>query len=85
MPKFQVRRLTQGSEHHFIGYYGTLDPIRFENDLRVTIQSLGWKSGGRYNHLEDDIATVAYWYQSEPHTPFSDPPSPEKLVIKKVE
>jgi len=32
------------------------DPIRFEKDLKVTIQALGWQSGGRYLPLEDDIA-----------------------------
>ena len=31
-----------------------MDPIRFEKDLRVTIQALGWRSGGRYLSLHDD-------------------------------
>jgi hypothetical protein len=47
-----------------------LDPIRFETDLRVTIQALGWRSEGRYLPLQDDIASVAYWYQREPHVAF---------------
>lgn len=46
------------------------DPIRFEHDLRVTIQALGWRSGGRYLPLQDDIASVAYWYQTLPTAPF---------------
>jgi hypothetical protein len=46
------------------------DPIRFDHDLRVTIQDLGWQSGGRYLPLMDDISSVAFWYQTEPHTPF---------------
>jgi len=46
------------------------DPIRFEKDLKVTIQALGWRSDGRYLPLQDDIASVAYWYQAEPHNPF---------------
>jgi hypothetical protein len=46
------------------------DPIRFEHDLKVTIQALGWKSGGRYNPLQDDIASVAYWYQTLPTARF---------------
>jgi hypothetical protein len=33
-------------------------------------QALGWQSGGRYLPLEDDIASVAYWYQKEPHARF---------------
>ena len=48
-----------------------MDPIRFEKDLKVTIQALGWRSGRRYLPLQDDIASVAYWYQTEPHTPYS--------------
>lgn len=59
------------------------DPVRFKSDLRVTIQSLGWKDDGRYNHLQDDLASVAYWYQQEPHHPFPDLPSKEELIIKK--
>jgi hypothetical protein len=47
-----------------------LDPIRFENDLKVTIQALGWRIGGRYLPLQDDISSVAYWYQTLPHVPF---------------
>ncbi len=46
------------------------DPIFFQSDLEVTIQALGWRSEGRYLPLQDDIASVAYWYQSEPHAPF---------------
>ncbi len=42
------------------------DPIYFQKDLRVTIQALGWRSGGRYLPLQDDIASVAYWYQDAP-------------------
>lgn len=52
------------------------DPIRFAQDLRVTIQALGWRSGGRYLPLQDDIASVAYWYQTLPTAPF--PPLPDK-------
>ena len=37
-----------------------MDPVRFEKDLRVTIQALGWRGGGRYLPLQDDIASVAY-------------------------
>jgi len=57
------------------------DPIRFESDLRVTIQALGWRSGGRYLPLQDDICSVAYWYQSEPHAPFPALPSKDELEV----
>jgi hypothetical protein len=47
-----------------------MDPIRFEKNLKVAIQALGWHSdrNSRYLPLQDDIASVAYWYQTEPHT-----------------
>lgn len=47
-----------------------VDPIRFEQDIRVTIQALGWRDGRRYLPLQDDIASVAYWYQTLPTVPF---------------
>ncbi len=57
------------------------DPIRFDHDLRVTIQDLGWQSGGRYLPLTDDISSVAYWYQTEPHKPFPKLPDKDHLEI----
>lgn len=51
-----------------------MDPIRFKQDLRVTMQALGWRSmleeKRRYLPLQDDIASTAFWYQTEPHAPF---------------
>ena len=38
------------------------DPIYFKERLKVTIQALGWRSGGRYLPLQDDISSVAFWY-----------------------
>ena len=55
---------------HSLYRWHILDPIRFQSDLRVTIQALGWWPSGRYQPLTDDIASVAYWYQSEPHAEF---------------
>jgi hypothetical protein len=57
------------------------DPIRFKKDLRVTIQALGWRSGGRYLPLKDDIASVAFWYQAEPHSTFPELPSKDELEV----
>jgi hypothetical protein len=57
------------------------DPVRFESDLRVTIQALGWRDGRRYLPLMDDIASVAYWYQTEPHAPFPKLPSKDELEV----
>jgi hypothetical protein len=57
------------------------DPVRFQQDIRVTIQALGWRSGGRYLPLQDDIASVAYWYQALPTAPFPPLPARDHLEI----
>lgn len=58
------------------------DPIRFQHDLKVTIQALGWRDGGRYLPLQDDIASVAFWYQTDPHTPFPSLPDKDHLEVR---
>jgi len=57
------------------------DPIRFRTGIRVTMQALGWRSGGRYLQLQDDIATVAYWYQTLPIAPFPSLPDRDAREI----
>ncbi len=57
------------------------DPIRFEHDLKVTIQALGWRSEGRYLPLQDDIASVAFWYQTLPTAPFPALPDADYLEV----
>jgi len=61
-----------------------MDPIRFESDLRVTVQALGWRTNeknGRYLPLQDDIASVAYWYQSLPGAKFPPMLSRDELEV----
>jgi len=57
------------------------DPIRFDKDLKVTIQALGWRSGGRYLPLQDDIASTVFWYQTEPHGTFPALPDKDGLEV----
>ncbi len=57
------------------------DPVRFEKDLRVTIQALGWRKGGRYLPLQDDLASTAFWYQAEPHAAFPPLPAKDELEV----
>jgi hypothetical protein len=51
----------------------------------VTIQALGWmgdpRKGAEYLPLQDDIASVAYWYQTLPSEKFPPLPSPDYLRI----
>lgn len=58
-----------------------MDPIRFKKDLRVTIQALGWRQGWRFLPLQDDISSVAYWYQTHPGKAFPALPSRDYLEI----
>lgn len=58
-----------------------MDPIRFDKDLKVTIQDLGWRSGGRYLAQHSDIASVVFWYQRDPHAPFPKLPSKDELEV----
>jgi hypothetical protein len=58
-----------------------MDPVRFDINLKVTIQALGWRSEDRYLPLQDDISSVAFWYQSEPHNRFPELLQKDKLEI----
>ncbi len=66
-----------------------VDPIRFKDGLRVTIQNLGWTGAkqtavvgnGTYLPLADYLASVAFWYQTEPHAPFPLLPSDRELAL----
>ncbi|MFG0330249.1 MAG: glycoside hydrolase family 172 protein [Phycisphaerales bacterium] len=51
------------------------DPIRFNESLRVTVQALGWYPTQKYQPLTDDLASVAFWYQTLPTATFPGLPS----------
>ena len=73
--------LWQSQQRFGLYRWHIMDPVRFEKDLRVTIQALGWRSGGRYLPLQDDLSSVAFWYQTEPHKPFPKLPEKDQLEI----
>jgi D-arabinan exo alpha-(1,3)/(1,5)-arabinofuranosidase (non-reducing end) len=50
------------------------DPIRFTRSLRWTIEH------GHANNFANEYASVAYWYQAEPHAPF--PVLPERNALR---
>ena len=50
-----------------------LDPVRFSRSIRVSIEH------GHANRRSDDFSSTAYWYQLEPHNPFSILPVEERL------
>jgi hypothetical protein len=45
--------------------FDTSAPVSFSRSLRVEI------AHGFYNDLACDYSSTAYWYQAEPHRPFS--------------
>jgi hypothetical protein len=62
-----VHRVEGQVPKHGLYRWHVPDPIRFDSDLKVTIQALGWWPGGKFQPLQDDLASVGYWYQAEPH------------------
>lgn len=68
---------------HYVGAYLTwmrspqngfyrwriMDPVIFEEDFKVTIRRTEI-FGEKDTACPEEVASVAYWYQSEPHNPF---------------
>ena len=69
-----------GNRHSMYRFH-IMDPIRFQSDFKAVMQALGWRSEGRYLPLCDDVSSVAYWYQSEPHACFEPLGSRDDLEI----
>ena len=77
--------LYQSQQRFGMYRWHVMDPIRFKQDLRVTIQALGWRTmldgSPRYLPLQDDIASTGFWYQAEPHAPFPALPGLNALEV----
>ena len=70
--------LTLPGGYNFSGYiswyrWHLLDPVRFSRSIRVSIEH------GHANRRSDDSSSTAYWYQLEPHKPFSILPVEQRL------
>jgi len=65
---------TDGPRYFGLYRWHVLDSIGFAENLKVTVQTLGWWPDRTYQPLTDDVASTAFWYQSEPHTPFPELP-----------
>jgi hypothetical protein len=73
---------TYRSQRRFNMYrWHVTDPVYFKEDLRVTIQALGWRSETRYLPLQDDISSVAYWYSDTLDDEYPVFPSKNDLEI----
>jgi hypothetical protein len=53
-------------------------PVRFHKSIRVTIED------GQANLRSDNIYSVAFWYQKEPHAAYPPLPPVEKRIPKIV-
>ncbi len=86
-PYAGLHQVIRGDGHYQVmqrfGLYRwhVMDPVRFEKDLKVTIQDMGWHKGGRYLAQQSDIASTCFWYQSEPHAAFPKLPEWRKLEV----
>lgn len=70
------------SQTRFAMYrWHVMDPVRFEQDLRVTIQALSWRQDRRYLPLQDDICATTFWYQTLPTAPFPALPDRDYLEV----
>jgi hypothetical protein len=70
--------ITQGGGENWSGHisyyrFHVEDPVTFERSIRVTIEH------GHANKRSDDYSSVAYWYQTEPHKPFSILPVEQRI------
>ena len=54
------------------------NPVRFAKSLRATIEH------GHGNHLANEMASTAYWYQIEPHAPFGILPVAQRLPVRRT-
>lgn len=86
-PYSGLHQVIRGDGHYSVmqrfGLYRwhIMDPIRFDSDLKVTIQDLGWHKGGRYLKQKSDIASTVFWYQAEPHAKFPKLPDWQELEV----
>jgi len=73
--------LYNAQHRHAMYRFHVMDPVRFEQDLRVTIQALGHGTDGCFQLGQHDISSVAYWYQTLPAAPFPELPGRRELEI----
>lgn len=73
--------LYRSQHRHSLYRWHIMDPVRFDEDLSVTIQALTLGDLRRYIPAMHDICSVAYWYQTLPAAPFAPLPERNHLEI----
>lgn len=56
------------------------DPIRFDTDLRASVQAIGWWPNGKFQPLTDDLASTAFYYLDRPAPAATLPPVEERFA-----
>ncbi len=54
------------------------NPVRFQREIKVTIEH------GHGNHLANEMSSVAYWYQLEPHRRFGILPVKKRKPVERL-
>ena len=54
------------------------NPVRFQKEIKVTIEH------GHGNHLANEMASVAYWYQKEPHKRYAIPAVQKRQPVERL-
>jgi hypothetical protein len=72
----------KGNQRMFRWYLA--NPVRFQESLKVEIQSIYTPGNGPFRPGADDFTSVAYWYQEEPHQPFGLQPFAERTAPSKA-
>ncbi len=70
-------------EHNTGGYqtsyvFHLTNPVRFRKEIRATIEH------GHGNHLANEMSSVAYWYQLEPHRKFGILPVQKRRPVERL-
>lgn len=74
---FPAYRSPDSLPMHGLYRWHLMDPVYFSSKIKVTIQQLG-TDGMRLYERSDDISSVAYFYQREPHAAFPEIPEKEE-------
>jgi hypothetical protein len=59
--------------------FHTDSPVVFQQDIKVGIEH------GHANHRSDNLYTVAYWYQTEPHRAFPPLPAASERIPRQYD
>jgi hypothetical protein len=67
---------TEGYQTSYV--FHLTNPVRFRKSIKATIEH------GHGNHLSNEMSSVAYWYQKEPHKKFGILPVKKRQPVKRI-